>query len=134
MNSSPAENVTVAAVKKESFCCSPSLSGVVYSQVIMCYGYSYMRVDKYGIMGTYDYSKVEKNTRVFLESLQKNSAPLDFSKISPEQARNVEMTLQAAPIEKLEADIEDHDIAGGPTGEVSIKLVLQVPVRQIYLL
>ena len=44
-------------------------------------------------MGTYDYSKVEKNTRVFLESLQKNSGPLDFSKISPEQAWNVEMTL-----------------------------------------
>ena len=53
----------------------------------------------------------------------KRTQPLDFSKISPEQARNVEMTLQAAPIEKLEADIEDRDIAGGPTGEVSIKLV-----------
>ena len=52
-------------------------------------------------MGTYDYSRVEQNTRAFLESLQKNSGPPIY-KLSPVQARNVSSTVQAAPIEKLE--------------------------------
>ncbi len=73
-------------------------------------------------MGTYDYSRVERNTRAFLESLQKNPGPPIY-KLSPEQARNVLSSVQAAPIEKLEADIENHSIPGGPTGEVSVQIV-----------
>lgn len=73
-------------------------------------------------MGTYDYSRVEHNTREFLESLQKNSGPPIY-KLSPEAARNVLSTVQAAPISKLEADIEERSIPGGPTGEVSIHIV-----------
>jgi acetyl esterase len=70
-------------------------------------------------MGTYDYSRVEKNTRAFLESLQ---GPLIY-KLSPEKARGVLSTVQAAPIEKLEADIEARSIPGGPTGDVSVQIV-----------
>ncbi|MGA7370361.1 MAG: hypothetical protein WBX01_14630 [Nitrososphaeraceae archaeon] len=76
----------------------------------------------YGIMGTYDYSRVEQNTGAFLESLQKNSGPPIY-KLSPEQARNVLSTVQAAPIEKLKADIENRTIPGGPTGEVYVQIV-----------
>ena len=76
----------------------------------------------YGSMGTYDYSRVERNTRAFLESLQRNPGPPIY-KLSPEQARNVLSSVQAAPIEKLEADIENHSIPGGPTGEVSVQIV-----------
>jgi hypothetical protein len=50
-------------------------------------------------MGTYDYMRVEQNTRAFLESLQKNSGP-PIHKLSPEQARNVLSSVQAAPIKK----------------------------------
>lgn len=70
-------------------------------------------------MGTYDYSRVEKNTRAFLESLQ--GPPI--YKLSPEQARNVLSTVQAAPIEEPEADVEAHNIPGGPTGDVSVQIV-----------
>jgi acetyl esterase len=73
-------------------------------------------------METYDYSRVEQNTRAFLESLQKNSGP-PIHKLSPEQARNVLSTVQAAPIEKLEVDIEDRIIPGGPNGEVSVRIM-----------
>ena len=74
-------------------------------------------------MGAYGYSRVEQNTRAFLESLQKNYAGPPIHKLSPEQARNVLSTVQVAPIEKLEADIEDRSIPGGPNGEVSVRIV-----------
>ena len=70
-------------------------------------------------MSRYDYSRVEQNTRAFLESLQKNSGPPIY-KLSPEQARNVLSSVQAAPIEKHDADIENRSIPGGPTGEFSM--------------
>lgn len=73
-------------------------------------------------MGAFDYTRVEQNTRAFLESLQKSSGPPIY-KLSPEQARNVLSSVQAAPIEKLEADIDNRSIPGGPTGEVSIQIV-----------
>jgi acetyl esterase len=73
-------------------------------------------------MGTYDYSKVEQNTRAFLEGLQKNSGPPIY-KLSPEQARNILSSIQAAPIEIPDADIENRSIPGGPTGELSIQIV-----------
>jgi len=73
-------------------------------------------------MGAYDYKRVEQNTRAFLESLQKSSWPPIY-KLAPEQARNVLSSVQAAPIEKLEADIDNRSIPGGPTGEVSIQIV-----------
>jgi acetyl esterase len=72
-------------------------------------------------MGTYDYTRVEQNTRAFLESLQKNSGP-PIHKLSPEQARNVLSSVQAAPIKKPEADIENRSIPGGPTGEISVRI------------
>lgn len=81
-------------------------------------------------MGTYDYSRLEQNTRALLESLQKNSGPPIY-KLSPEQARNVLSTVQAAPIEKLEADTENRTIPGGPTDEVSVQIV-RPPGTQIY--
>ena len=73
-------------------------------------------------MGAFDYTRVEQNTRAFLESLQKSSG-LPIYKLSPEQARNVLSSVQAASIEKLEADIDNRSIPGGPTGEVSIQIV-----------
>jgi acetyl esterase len=73
-------------------------------------------------MGTFDYSRVERNTRRFLENLQKNSGPPIF-KLSPEQPRPVLSPVQAAPIEKPEADIEARRIPSGPAEEVSVQIV-----------
>ena len=83
-------------------------------------------------MGTYDYSRVEQNTRTFLESLQKNSGPPIY-KLSPELARNVLSTVQAAHIEKLEAEIENRTIPGGPTGEISVQIVRPPDTQNIKL-
>src|ERR671931_433962 len=73
-------------------------------------------------MGTYDYTGVEQNTRAFLESLQQNPGP-PLYKLSPQQARTVLSGLQAGPIEKLRADIENRTIPGGPNGEISIEII-----------
>jgi acetyl esterase len=73
-------------------------------------------------MGTYDYTGVEQNTRAFLESLQKNEGP-PLYKLSPQQARAVLSGLQAAPVTKLPAEIENRIIPGGPTGEISIQII-----------
>ena len=73
-------------------------------------------------MGAYDYTGVEQNTRAFLESLQQNSGPPLYT-LSPQQARAVLSGLQAGPIEKLSAEIENRTIPGGPTGEISIQIV-----------
>lgn len=72
---------------------------------------------------TYDYTGVEQNTRAFLESLQQNSGPPIY-KLSPEQARAVLSGLQAGHIKKLPtAEVEDRKIPGGPTGEISIRII-----------
>lgn len=73
-------------------------------------------------MGTYDYTGVEQNTRAFLETLQKNQGP-PLYKLSPQQARAVLSGLQAAPVTKLPAEIENRIIPGGPTGEISIQII-----------
>ena len=46
-------------------------------------------------MVTYDYTRIEQNTRAFLESLQKNYSGPPIHKLSPEQARNVLSSVQA---------------------------------------
>src|ERR687892_597168 len=74
---------------------------------------------RYDTMGTYDYSRVERNTRAFLESLQKNSGPPIY-KLSPEQARNVLSSIQTAPIEKPEAEIEAPSCTVRPPRNVSV--------------
>lgn len=54
--------------------------------------------------------------------MQKNSGPPIY-KLSPEQARNILSSIQAAPVEIPDADIENRSIPGGPTGELSIQIV-----------
>jgi acetyl esterase len=71
-------------------------------------------------MGIYDYSRVERNTQAFLGNSQKNSGPPIY-KLSPEQRRHVLSPVQAAPIEKPEADIKARSIPSGPAEEVSVK-------------
>jgi len=70
----------------------------------------------------YNYSTVERNTRIFLESLQKNAGPPLYT-LTPNEARNVLSGLQSGEIQKLPAEIENKTIPGGPSGEISIQIV-----------
>ena len=71
----------------------------------------------------YNYSTVENNTRLFLESLQKNPGPPLYT-LTPSEARNVLSGLQqSGQIEKLPAEIENKTIPVGPSGEIFIQIV-----------
>src|ERR687898_1879754 len=73
-------------------------------------------------METHNYSTVENNTKLFLEKLQQGGGPPLYT-LTPTEARNVLSGLQAGPIEKLPAEIENKTIPGGPNGEISIQIV-----------
>jgi acetyl esterase len=71
----------------------------------------------------HDYTGIEQSTRAFLEGLQQNSGPPIY-KLSPEQARTVLSGLQAGHVKRHPtAKIEDRKIPGGPTGEISIRIL-----------
>jgi acetyl esterase len=57
-----------------------------------------------------------------LEAAGAGSPPL--YELSPEDAREVLRSIQASvPVQLAPADIEDRSIAGGPTGEISIRII-----------
>jgi acetyl esterase len=66
--------------------------------------------------------RLDPKVRKFIEELNaKGGEPI--YKLSPADARNVLETLQSQPVRKLDAKIEDLTIPGGPTKEVSIRIV-----------
>ena len=73
-------------------------------------------------MEAYNYSTVENNTKLFLEKLQQIGGPPLYT-LTPSEARNVLSGLQAGPIEKLTAEIENKTIPAGPKGEIFIQIV-----------
>jgi acetyl esterase len=73
-------------------------------------------------MEAYNYSTVENNTKLFLEKLQQIGGPPLYT-LMPSEARNVLSGLQAGPIEKLPAEIENKTIPAGPKGEIFIQIV-----------
>jgi hypothetical protein len=73
-------------------------------------------------MDTNNYPTVENKTKLFLEKLQQSGGPPLYT-LTPTEARNVLSGLQAGPIEKLLAEIENKTLPGGPNGEISIQIV-----------
>ena len=73
-------------------------------------------------MDTNNYPTVENKTKLFLEKLQQSGGPPLYT-LTPTEARNVLSGLQAGPIEKLPAEIENKTIPVGPNGEISIQIV-----------
>ena len=73
-------------------------------------------------MDNNNYPTVEIKTKLFLEKLQQSGGPPLYT-LTPSEARNVLSGLQAGPIEKLPAEIENKTIPGGPNGEISIQIV-----------
>ncbi|ULO10091.1 alpha/beta hydrolase [Paenibacillus sp. 19GGS1-52] len=69
-----------------------------------------------------------KNTKIVLEdAAQKfaddNAKPPFLSDLGPAKGREVVDTVQSGEIDKPEAEIEDLMIPGGPSGEVSVRIV-----------
>ncbi len=79
-------------------------------------------------MESFNYSTVEKNTKLFLEKLQQCGGPPIYT-LTPTEARKVLSGLQASSLEKVPpaenppAEIENKTIPGGPNGEISIQIV-----------
>jgi len=66
--------------------------------------------------------RVDPKIQKFVDALNaKGGEPI--YKMSPADARNVLENLQSQPIKKLDAKIEDLTIPGGPTKEVSIRII-----------
>jgi acetyl esterase len=68
-------------------------------------------------------SFLEQHTLAFLKGLEAQGGPPLYT-LSPADARNVLLTVQrSVDVPKLPAEIEDRTIAGGPTGEISLRIV-----------
>jgi acetyl esterase len=66
--------------------------------------------------------RLDPKIRKFIEALNaKGGEPI--YKLTPADARKVLENLQSQPVKKLDAKIEDLTIPGGPTKEVSIRIV-----------
>lgn len=65
---------------------------------------------------------LEQNTEAFIQALAAKGGPPIY-KLSIEEARKVLDSAQSGPVKKLPAQIEDRTIPGGPTSEISIRIV-----------
>jgi acetyl esterase len=66
--------------------------------------------------------RLDPRIRKFIEALEAKGGPPLYT-LSPADARKVLETLQSQPAKKLDAKIEDLTIPGGPTKEVSVRIV-----------
>jgi acetyl esterase len=67
--------------------------------------------------------QLEPRTLDFLKGLEAQGGPPLYT-LSPADARNVLLNVQrSVNVTKLPADSEDRTIAGGPTGEISLRIV-----------
>lgn len=73
-------------------------------------------------METYDYSNVEKNTRLFLERLQQNPGP-PIHTMTPNEARKVLSGIQSSLIKKPSVEIENKSIPLRSNNELLLNIV-----------
>ncbi|HEX5083502.1 MAG TPA: alpha/beta hydrolase [Blastocatellia bacterium] len=66
--------------------------------------------------------RLDPKIRKFIEALNAKGGPPLYT-LSPADARKVLETLQSQPVKKLAAKIEDLTIPGGPTKEISVRIV-----------
>ncbi len=72
---------------------------------------------------------IEPTTRAFLESIDAQKGPQIYE-IPVAEGRAAFTRLQAVPVTKLPADIEDRTIPGGPKGQVAIRILRPKGVTQ----
>ena len=77
---------------------------------------------------------IEPTTRAFLDSVNAQKGPAIYEIPVPD-GRAAFTRLQAVPVDKPPVDIEEHQIPGGPTGNVPIRIVrpkgMTQPLRPI---
>ncbi|WP_367220770.1 alpha/beta hydrolase [Streptomyces sp. 16-176A] len=71
---------------------------------------------------------LDRTTQSFLDQLAAQDGKPLFEQ-TPAQAREVLDKLQAGPVPELAADISEKTIKGGPTGEVSLRIVRPAGVK-----
>jgi acetyl esterase len=74
--------------------------------------------------------QLEPSTQRFVDALAAKGGPPLYT-LQPQQARQVLTDLQSEPVAKLPADIEDRTIPGGPSGQVSVRIVRPQGVRDV---
>lgn len=68
-------------------------------------------------------SLLDKTTLAFLKNLEARGGPPLYT-LTPDEARKVLVSVQeSVKVTKLPAEIEDRKISGGPTGEISLRIV-----------
>ncbi|MDQ6790107.1 MAG: alpha/beta hydrolase [Candidatus Dormibacteraeota bacterium] len=66
---------------------------------------------------------MEPHTQAWLDTLAAGGGP-PLYELSPTEAREVLRSVQTSvPVDLMPADVEEHVIAGGPSGDVSIRIV-----------
>src|SRR5690242_16650173 len=76
------------------------------------------------------YDGIEPRTRAFLEEVNAQGGPPLYT-LSPKQARGVLSGLQAMPVARPPADIEERTISGEADRQVSIQIVRPAGVEGI---
>jgi acetyl esterase len=66
--------------------------------------------------------RIDPKIRLFIETLNAKGGPPIYT-LSPADARKVLENMQSQPVKKPDAKIEDLTIPGGPTKEISIRIV-----------
>src|SRR6186997_1745599 len=63
---------------------------------------------------------LEKAAREFAEATAK---PPFLFEVPPEKGRKIVDEVQSSPVDKPEVDVNDIEVAGGPTGKVSVRIL-----------
>jgi acetyl esterase len=75
-----------------------------------------------GVASQYGGVRLDPPTQKFVDTLSAAGGPPLYT-LSPAEARKVLDDAQSAPVAKLPADISERSIPGGPSGEVSFRVV-----------
>jgi acetyl esterase len=77
-----------------------------------------------------DVARLDQPTQKFVDALEAAGGPPLYT-LSPPDARKVLDDAQAISVAKLPADITEHTIPGGPTGEVSVRIIRPKDVSEV---
>jgi acetyl esterase len=72
---------------------------------------------------------LDAGTSIFIRGLEAKGGPPIYT-LSPEAARAVLLDVQSGAVDRPAAEVDDRTIPGGPTGEVSIRVVRPERVTQ----
>lgn len=77
-----------------------------------------------------DSVRLDPPTQKFVDALEAAGGPPVYT-LSPDAARKVLDDAQAIPVDKLAAQIEERSVPGGPTGDVSVRIIRPLGVSGV---